>query len=62
MYWIEEVTAGHMDTVLIPYITVAHSQKGKTAIKWRQRVITHWEDVHTGSQKIFEVEGIIVIV
>ena len=29
MYWIEEVTAGRMDTALIPHIEVAHSQKGK---------------------------------
>ena len=55
MYWIEEVTAGHMDTALIPHITVAHAQKGKTAIKRRQRVITHWGDVHTGSPIICEV-------
>ena len=62
MYWIEEVTAGHMGTALIPHITVEHAKKWETAIKQRQRVITHWEDVHTGSPRICEVEGIILIV
>ena len=62
MYWIEEVTAGHMDTVLIPHITVAHAKKGKTIIKRRQRVINHWEDVHTVRPRICEVWGSIVII
>ena len=62
MYWIEEVTAGHMDNVLIPYITVAHSQKGKTAIKWRQHMINHWVDVHAVNPRICELEESIVIV
>ena len=61
MYWIEEVTAGHMGTALIPHITVEHAKKGETAIKRRQRVITHWEDMHTGIPIICEVEGGIVI-
>ena len=62
MYWIEEVTANNMDTELILHITVAHEKKGKTAIKWRKRVINHWEDVYTGSPRICEVEGSIVII
>ena len=62
MYWIEEVTAGHMDTVLIPHITVAHAQKGKTIINRRQRVITHSEDVHMGSPRICEVWGSVAII
>ena len=41
MYWIEKVTAGHMDTALIPHITVAKSQKAKNYLKLRQRVITN---------------------
>ena len=61
MYWIEEVTAGHMDTTLIPHITLAHTQKRKTAINGRKIVITHWEDVHTGIPRVCEVEGSIVI-
>ena len=55
MYWIEEVNANHMDTVLIPHIIEAHAQKGKTEIKRRQRV-------QMGSPRICEVEGSIVIV
>ena len=61
MYWIEEVTAGHMDTVLIPHITVAHAQIGKMAIERRKIVITHWEDVNKGIPRICEVEGSIII-
>ena len=61
MYWIEEVTASNMDTALILHRTVAHAQKGKTAIKRRKSVITHWEDMHTGIPIICEVEGGIVI-
>ena len=55
MYWIEEVTYGHIDTALIPHITVARAQKGKTEIKRRLSVINHWEDVHTISPRICEV-------
>ena len=62
IYWIEEVIIVHMDTALIPHITVTHAQKVKTDLKWKQRVITHWEDVHTGSQRICEVDGSIVVV
>ena len=62
MYWIEEVTAGHMDTALIPHTTVAHVQKVKTIIKQKQHVITHWEDVHTGIPIIFEFWGGILII
>ena len=47
---------------MIRNITVAHAQKGKTTIKWRKRVITHWEDVHMVSPRICEVEGSIVII
>ena len=36
--------------------------KKKKIIKRRQRVITHWEDVNTGSPRIGEVEGRIVII
>ena len=51
-----------MDTVLVPHITVAYTQKVKTVIKWRKYVITHWEDVHMGSPRIFEVEESIVTI
>ena len=59
---IENVTSGHMDTALILNITVAHAQKGKTIIKWRQHVITNLEDVHTGIPRICEVWESIVII
>ena len=50
-----------MDTELIPHTTVAHAQKGKTSVKRRRGVITHWEYVHTRNPRIREVEGSIVI-
>ena len=62
MYSIEEFTADHMDIVLIPHKTVAHAQKEKKTIKWRQHVITHLEDVNKGSPKICEQWGSIVII
>ena len=33
MYWIEEVNANHMDTVLIPHIIEAHAQKRENGNK-----------------------------
>ena len=36
--------------------------KRKKIIKRRKHAITHWEDVHTGSPRICEAEGSIVII